>query len=197
MMSRELCLRNRQDTRAVDLPFLRRIARHLLAHHFGIDQFALAIHLIANPEMVRLNEQFLGHAGATDVITFDLGSDGGKLSCLSPVTLETKGPRPNAHLFWGRRAKNGGEKRENASFLYGEIFISVDQTLGQARQFRTTWQEELVRYVIHGLLHMHGYDDLTLLARRKMKRVETRLLREISLAFNLRRLKKSLSNSRP
>ncbi|MBI3191395.1 MAG: rRNA maturation RNase YbeY, partial [Pedosphaera parvula] len=45
--------------------------------------------------------------------------------------------------------------------LYGEIFICVDDAVAQARQFGTTWQSELVRYVIHGILHLRGYDDLS------------------------------------
>jgi probable rRNA maturation factor len=61
--------------------------------------------------------------------------------------------------------------------LYGELFICIDEAVRQARQFRTTWQSELVRYVIHGVLHLVGYDDLKPALRRKMKREENRLLR--------------------
>ena len=193
-MSRELCLRNRQRTRAVDLPLLRRIARYLLSHHFGRDQFALAIHLIANPEMARLNEQFLGHVGSTDVIAFDLESAGAEPFWRSSLPLEKAGEfaLPSQRR---RRVKHRADK-QYGGFLHGEIFISMDQALGQARSYRTTWQEELARYVIHALLHLHGYDDLTPQARRTMKRRENRLLREISVAFDLRGLKKRDSPSR-
>jgi len=46
-----------------------------------------------------------------------------------------------------------------ASHLRGEIFICVDEALVQARRFRTTWQSESVRYVVHGVLHLLGFDD--------------------------------------
>jgi ssRNA-specific RNase YbeY (16S rRNA maturation enzyme) len=58
----------------------------------------------------------------------------------------------------------------------------------QAREFGTTWQGELVRYVIHGLLHLCGHDDLMSAARSKMKREENRLLRETTKRFVLAKL---------
>jgi probable rRNA maturation factor len=72
--------------------------------------------------------------------------------------------------------------------LHGELFVSIDDAISQAREFRTTWQSELARYVIHGILHLRGYDDLEPAARRKMKREEGRLLKEISRAFPLSKL---------
>ncbi len=75
-----------------------------------------------------------------------------------------------------------------AASLRGEIFICIDDTLRQARQFRTSWPSELTRYVIHGLLHLHGFDDKAPAARRKMKREENRLLKEIGRLFPLRKL---------
>src|SRR5690242_3132921 len=39
-------------------------------------------------------------------------------------------------------------------FLSGEIFVCVDEAVKQAQRFRTSWQCELVRYVVHGILHL-------------------------------------------
>ena len=50
----------------------------------------------------------------------------------------------------------------------------------QAREFGTTWQSEVVRYVIHGLLHLRGHDDLKPAERRVMKREENRLLKRVA-----------------
>src|SRR5262249_16797881 len=72
--------------------------------------------------------------------------------------------------------------------LHGEIFISIDDAITQARQFRTTWQNELVRYVIHGIQHLQGFDDLQSAARQKMNRKETRLIKEVSCALSWRKL---------
>ncbi len=43
--------------------------------------------------------------------------------------------------------------------LHGELFICVEEAVLQAKSFKTIWQSEVVRYVIHGILHLRGYDD--------------------------------------
>jgi probable rRNA maturation factor len=60
--------------------------------------------------------------------------------------------------------------------------------VAQSREFGTDWRAELVRYVIHGLLHLLGHDDREPAARRRMKRVESRLLRDIGRRFALSKL---------
>lgn len=77
---------------------------------------------------------------------------------------------------------------DHASGLHAEIFLCVDEAILQARRFRTTWQSELVRYLIHGVLHLFGHDDQHAAARRKMKREENRLLKSLSARFALSRL---------
>ncbi len=72
--------------------------------------------------------------------------------------------------------------------LAGEIFICVEDAMIQAKQFRSTWQSELVRYAIHGVLHLQGYDDLETAARRRMKRVENRRLNALAEKFPVKRL---------
>lgn len=72
--------------------------------------------------------------------------------------------------------------------IRGEIFICVDQAVLQARRFRTTWQAELVRYLIHGTLHLLGYDDHRAADRLTMKREENRLLRLLAARFPLSHL---------
>ena len=75
--------------------------------------------------------------------------------------------------------------------VLGEIFICLPVAVRQARQFRTSWQSELVRYVVHGLLHLAGYDDLDSADRRKMKRQENRLMTQMEKKFSIARLKRS------
>jgi probable rRNA maturation factor len=78
-----------------------------------------------------------------------------------------------------------------SAHVYGEIFISVPDAVKQARQFRTTWTAEIVRYAVHGVLHLCGYDDLTEPERREMKRAENRCLRKLRSAFNFAALDRS------
>ena len=71
-MKGRLVFRNRQQLYPVDLRQLRRIARTLLVDRMAQSQFELCVHLVAASEMTRLNRDFLGHQGSTDVITFNL-----------------------------------------------------------------------------------------------------------------------------
>lgn len=79
---------------------------------------------------------------------------------------------------------------EQAAGLSGEAFICVADAVNQAREFKTTWQSEVVRYAVHALLHLRGYDDLQPAKRRVMKREENRLMRELAQRFDLRDLEK-------
>ena len=75
--------------------------------------------------------------------------------------------------------------------LYGEIFISVDDALVHARRFRVRWPCEVARYLIHGVLHLEGFDDTDPSARRAMKRRENRLLKELSVRFDLGKMERA------
>jgi len=77
-------------------------------------------------------------------------------------------------------------EEEQSTSLSGEIFISIPDAQRFARQFRTDWQSEVARYIIHGILHLKGCDDLKPAPRRAMKREENRLLKILSRKFNLR-----------
>ena len=62
----------------------------------------------------------------------------------------------------------------------------------QAKKFKTSWQSELVRYVVHGVLHLLGHDDLKPDLRRKMKREENRLVRLLAKRFSLAQLARTV-----
>ena len=166
MTSRTLTLRNRQHTRAVDLRRLRRLATTLLQNLLAAKQFDLGIYLVSATEMTRLNETFLQHKGSTDVITFNYA--------------ETAAPASGRSGFGAAAGRSTDERDACSTLLHGEIFICIDEAVAQSRRFRTCWQSELIRYLIHGLLHLRGYDDQNALARRQMKREEDRLFRRLA-----------------
>ena len=64
----------------------------------------------------------------------------------------------------------------------------MDEAILQARQFKTDWRSEVVRYVVHGVLHLLGHDDVRAAARRTMKREENRLVRVLAKRFTLAQL---------
>ena len=63
------------------------------------------------------------------------------------------------------------------TFQHGEIFISVDTARRHARAFGNSLLRELKLYIVHGLLHLHGFDDQTPVEARKMKNAEEKILR--------------------
>jgi probable rRNA maturation factor len=167
-LSDSLVIANRQRAVSLNTRLLRSITESLLKDLLALQSYDLAVNILRAPEMAALNETFLDHEGSTDVITFDY--------------LE-HGTQNTEHGFARRSGAKAGTHP-----LHGEIFISIDDAHTQARQFRTFWQSELTRYVIHGVLHLRGFDDLQPDARRKMKRQEARLLEEIARLFPLEKL---------
>ena len=61
--------------------------------------------------------------------------------------------------------------------LIGEIIISTDAVLQNAKAYQTTPEKELVLYVIHGILHLLGFDDHGKAKTRLMRKKEAELLR--------------------
>ena len=81
--------------------------------------------------MARMNEQFRGKAMTTDVLSFDYG-----------------------------QPESGADDLEN-EWTRGEIFISIDRAAEQARDRGIAITCEIARLLVHGLLHLSGYDHQT------------------------------------
>ena len=62
------------------------------------------------------------------------------------------------------------------TFDHGEIVISTETARRQARQFRTSLEDELRLYLVHGLLHLCGFDDKTRQGAAEMKRVQEKVV---------------------
>ena len=69
------------------------------------------------------------------------------------------------------------------TFQHGEIFISVDTARRHARAFGNSLLRELKLYIVHGLLHLHGFEDQTPSEAHKMKTAQERILRICSGAL--------------
>ena len=66
--------------------------------------------------------------------------------------------------------------------LNGDIFISLDTVRTNAQEFGVTFDNELHRILIHGILHLCGQEDKTPEARLEMTRKENEALQMITLA---------------
>ena len=58
----------------------------------------------------------------------------------------------------------------------GEICVSVDTAEAYAKKHRRIFAEELLLYVVHGWLHLAGYDDLQPAKKRRMRAAEKRAM---------------------
>lgn len=58
------------------------------------------------------------------------------------------------------------------NILDGEIIISLKDAEENSKKYHVTFDNELLRLIIHGILHLLGYDDVTLPKKRVMKKIE-------------------------
>jgi probable rRNA maturation factor len=65
------------------------------------------------------------------------------------------------------------------TFAHGEIFISTETARRNARVFGNSLARELRLCVVHGLLHLHGFDDGNAAAAREMKQTQEKILRRL------------------
>jgi probable rRNA maturation factor len=61
---------------------------------------------------------------------------------------------------------------DDPSVVIADIFVSSDMAWRQSVAYKTSAREELYLYVIHGLLHIAGYDDRNALERKLMRKKE-------------------------
>lgn len=119
----------------------------------------VAVCLVTDPEIARLNRTYRGKRGPTDVLSFP--ADGSRA---------TKAARLDPGLSGGA----------GAGFHLGDIAISPAAARRNARSLRRSVQEELRVLILHGVLHLAGYDHET--DQGQMERYERRLRRRLGIA---------------
>jgi len=96
-----------------------------------------------------------------------------------------------AQLNLSYRGKNGptdvlsfslleGEQAAYRGALLGDVVISLNTALRQAEQLGQSPDEELARLLIHGVLHLLGYDHVEAEEARRMQAEEERLWKFVS-----------------
>lgn len=63
--------------------------------------------------------------------------------------------------------------------LVGELVVSADYAVGEAKKRKIPVEEELLRYVAHGILHLLGYDDHAPADRARMWKRQERELAKV------------------
>jgi probable rRNA maturation factor len=65
------------------------------------------------------------------------------------------------------------------TFQHGEIVISAETAATHARMFHTSVAAEIQLYLLHGLLHLAGFDDATPSKRRQMHQLQQKLMTSV------------------
>jgi probable rRNA maturation factor len=68
------------------------------------------------------------------------------------------------------------ESDESPRRIEGEIVVSADTAAREAPRHGWEARSELLLYVVHGLLHLSGFDDLSPAVKRVMRREERRMM---------------------
>ncbi len=128
-----------------DADDLRTLVAYTLAAE-GVDgPAALGVILVDDATIHDLNRRFLGHDEPTDVITFALGGDAGDGGFVVPDG-----------------AGDGGGRG------LGEIYVSCERAAAQSGEWGSSPEREVRFLVIHGVLHLLGWDDAGAEARGRM-----------------------------
>ena len=151
---REPVIENRQKAVRVELRALLEFTRKL-GEELGLAEESIAIRLVTDADMARLNETYRGKKGTTDVLSFPSASR------RRPGTLRT-------HL------------RKVEGRQLGDIAISPTVALRNAKLYKRRLPEELQVLILHGVLHLLGYDHEK--DHGEMSQVEMRLRRRLGIA---------------
>ncbi len=147
---------NRQRRTQVPLAdlqqFLSRARRTL---HLPADSFAVS--LVTNAQIARWNRRYRGKTGPTDVLSF-------------PVESARKPSR--------KSSRSNGNQPVDGNYL-GDIAIAPAVARRNARRFGRTFEQEMHILVLHGMLHLMGYDHET--DRGQMDRREQKMRRVLGL----------------
>ncbi len=189
---------NRQRTVRVARPplelFLRRVREQL-----GLGSADVAICLVSDAEIAHMNETFRKKQGPTDVLSFPAVTrrkpvplpnrnghtvaaafPGGRLSAISAAReVHRHVLQEGATLALPKRALKRAALAAEANFL-GDIAISPATARRNAKKYNRTLPSELQILILHGVLHLLGYDHET--DRGQMTRIENRLRRKLGLS---------------
>jgi probable rRNA maturation factor len=124
--------------------FLRRVK-----HELGLDEAGLTVCLVSDAEIARMNETFRKKKGPTDVLSF-------------PTVARRRPVRTGR----GSRTLKAGE-------YLGDIAISPATAQRYAKKNGRKLSNELEVLILHGVLHLLGYDHET--DRGEMERIERKL----------------------
>jgi len=151
---------DQQDALEVDQELLVSVVRRVLTDECVADA-VISVALVDSQTMQTLNLQHLGHDYDTDVLSF-------LLECDDSPNDESTGV-------------HSSPRRGAGKSLEGEIIISIPMAIQTSARFGWSHQSEITLYLVHGTLHLLGYDDLTESELQVMRQRENELLSDCGL----------------
>jgi len=154
----EITIIDQQKKVPLKLSSLRKIVKTIL-HKEGIVHASLSFVFVTHQKIRALNRKYLHHDYATDTIAFD------------------NQERDSKTVRYPSR-------RKKAKSIAGDIVISTDAVLRCAPLYGVSLQQELVLYMIHGLLHLMGFNDHHAQEIEKMRKKEKEILAFLGRRIN-------------
>jgi probable rRNA maturation factor len=146
--------------------FLRRVVDEMKLRDADV-----TVCLVSDAEIARLNLVFRRKKGPTDVLSFPVGER----------QRPRSGKRKRQHYAEGTGSAEGREKNGTAAGKYwGDIAIAPRTARRYAKKNGRSLSSELRVLILHGVLHLLGYDHET--DRGEMDRIERKLRRRFGLA---------------
>ena len=137
----------------------------------------LSVVFLTDPALAKIHGDFMGDPTATDVITFE-GDATADLAGEICVSVDT------AARYVGLRPVAALERRDNVATLSaGSLKRGYAQKQsGGSPTLQNKFSTELTLYVVHGWLHLAGYDDLQPAKKRRMRAAEARAMKLLQTA---------------
>lgn len=143
----EVDVSNQQTILPVDVRRLRdALISALQLEH--VRSAVLSVTIVDNATIHRMNRDFLNHDYPTDVISF-------QLEFAAPDITDEKLPASDDDP----EKTNPAALRGFGASIEGEIVASAEMASMMAPAANWSAQSELILYVVHGMLHICGYDD--------------------------------------
>ena len=133
----EIEIADHQQCLTVDEAFVRNVVQQTLEAE-RIVAATISVAIVDNARIHELNRQYLNHDYETDVLSFLLEES-------IDSSIATTGDTP----------------RGTGKTIDGEIIVSTEMAMDMATDYSWDVLHELTLYIVHGLLHLCGYDDLT------------------------------------
>lgn len=141
----EVFCADEQSTVPVDVARWQALARNALAMEGVRGGTELSVFFVEKSDMVDLNLEHMGEVGPTDVLSFPI--DGGEvLEVVSGPSGGTRGP------------DRSPPDRGDMPLLLGDIVICPEVAVEQAPTHAGTVEDEMALLVVHGVLHILGWD---------------------------------------